>query len=280
MKNDLRETWNDVADHWNDWGPPLRPCAQDLSIMRGALEKWLQENPVNRMRVFLCGVTPEIVTMPWPGAIDLTAVDQAESMVRIVWPGDVPGVRRAIVGNWLATGLPTSSFDVVINDGGFGFFNYPTGLRALLKEIRRLLKSGGLFVGRDFAQLQQPESVSQVLNAARSGGISNFHAFKWRLAMALQTSASQGVRQGDVWNAWSEAAIDPTVLPQPGWSERAVGTIHFYRGKEARLQFATIQEFKDLLEEDFDRIEVCHPDYELGERCPILVARPRGDSHE
>ena len=280
MKNDLRKTWNDVADHWNDWGPPLRPCTQDLRIMRRALERWIEENPLDCIRVFLCGVTPEIVTMPWPRSIDLTAIDQAESMVRTVWPGDVVGMRRAVVGNWLTTGLPTGSFDVVVNDGGFGFFDYPAGLSALLAEMRRVLKPNGIFIGRDFAQVAERESISHVLTCARRGEIGNFHIFKWRLAMALQDSASKGVRQGDVWNAWSQAAIDATVLPQPGWSKQSVGTIDFYRDKDARLHFPTLDEFRKTLAQDFDRLEVCHPDYELGERCPILTARPRGNDHE
>lgn len=275
MKTDLRKTWNDVADRWDAWGPPLRPCAEDLRLMHGALDRWLTENPIDTLRVFLCGVTPEIVTMRWPHAIDLTAMDQAESMIRLVWPGDIPGVRRAVVGNWLATGLPPASFDLVINDGGFGFFEYPVGLAALLKEMRRLLKPNGIFICRDFAQVNSRESTSHVLAAARRGEISNFHIFKWRLAMSLQPSTEQGIRQGDIWQAWSDAAIDPENLPQPGWSARAVSTIDLYRGKQSCFHFATIDEFRIILEEKFQQIEVQYPSYELGERCPILSARPR-----
>ena len=276
MQTDLRKTWNDVACRWNDWGPPLRPCAEDLRLMRAALARWLEANPIGRLRVFLCGVTPEIVTMPWPRAIDLTAVDQAESMVRVVWPGDIPGVRRAVVGNWLATGLASGSFDVAVNDGGFGFFDHPVGVAALLKELQRLLTPNGIFICRDFAQVKPRETLPQVLDAARRGQMSNFHIFKWRLAMALQASSTQGVRQGDIWQTWTDAAIDATMLPQPGWSPQAVGTIDFYRGKEARLYFPTVDEFRTILEESFEQIEVQYPAYELGERCPILSARPRG----
>src|SRR5439155_4810190 len=26
MTTDLRQTWDDLAPHWDDWGPPLRPA--------------------------------------------------------------------------------------------------------------------------------------------------------------------------------------------------------------------------------------------------------------
>src|SRR3954452_22872903 len=100
MADDLRQTWEEIASHWDDWGPPLRPCPDDLRIAQRALARWHAENPVQTARVFLCGVTPEIVTMPWPFAVNLVGMDRVESMVRVVWPGDVPGVRRAVVGDW------------------------------------------------------------------------------------------------------------------------------------------------------------------------------------
>jgi SAM-dependent methyltransferase len=227
------------------------------------------------LRVFLCGVTPEIVTMDWPFPVDLTGMDQAESMVRLVWPGDRPGVRRGLVGSWLESGLTAGSQDVVIGDGGFVFFAFPGAQKALMAELRRVLAPGGLFVYRHYAQADRRESLDEVLGAARSGSIGNFHVFKWRLAMALQQDSPAGVRQHDIWTAWSRAEIDATKLPQPGWSARAVGTIHFYRDKQARLYFPTLGEFTGLLEERYEDIEVRIPGYELGERCPVIAARPR-----
>lgn len=275
MKSDLKGTWNDVAAHWDDWRTPLRPVPEDLALFGTLLASWNRGRRPGRCRVFMCGVTPEIATMPWPFPVELTAMDQAESMVRLVWPGDIPGVRRGLVGNWLESGMATASQEVVIGDGGFVFFAYPDAERALLAGMRRIIAPGGLFAYRHYAGVTPREGVDEVLAAARAGGIGNFHVFKWRLAMALQENGAVGVRQDDIWAAWSGARIDASRLPQPGWSPRDVGTIEFYRGKQARLYFPTLDEFVALLEERFRDVEVRFPSYELGERCPVIAARPR-----
>lgn len=276
MASDLLKTWNDAASRWDDWGPPLRPCAEDIHLMRNALSEFCAQVPNKKQRVLLYGVTPEIVTMDWPCAIDLIAMDQSQRMVELVWPGDIAGVRRAIVSNWLNPGLPAGSQDVIFNDGGFGFFAYPDKLCLLLAAMRNILRPGGMLICRDFVQVEQRESTQQVLDATRRGEIGNFHAFKWRLAMSLQTDTVSGVCQHDVWQTWNDAQIDPSQLPQPGWSSRAVSTVEFYRGKETRLCFPTLKEFKELLSEYFEQIKVQIPSYELGDRCPILTAVPRG----
>jgi SAM-dependent methyltransferase len=275
MASDLKKTWNDSAVRFDDWGPPLRPSPEDIQLMREMIVAWHGSNQSRRMRVFLCGVTPEIVTMEWPFPMDMVGMDQAESMVRLVWPGDLPGIRRGIVGNWMESGLEAGSQDIVIGDGGFAFLSYPDGQRALMAELRRVLAPTGLFVYRHFAQAERHETVDDVLSAARSGGIGNFHAFKWRLAMALQPDSTSGVRQSDIWSAWTKAGLSPARLPQPGWSDRAVSTIDMYREKQARLYFPTLSEFRTLLNEYYKDIDVRLPGYELGERCPTMTARPR-----
>ena len=279
MDDDLRPAWNDIAYHWDKWGPPLRPCPEDLQIIGHALAQAWPGAHDGTKRVFLCGVTPEIATMAWPFPIDLTAMDHSESMVRVVWPGDVPGVRRAAVGSWLTPCVEGGSQDVVIGDGGFGFFDFPAGQRGLLAVLRRLIKPGGLFLYRLYAQAPRRESVSEVLAAARANTIGNFHAFKWRVAMALQANGTAGVRVHDVWKTWTEAGIDPASLAQPGWSDDAVETIRFYRDQPGRLYFPTLAEFRQLLGEFFQDtdIDVRVPQYELGDRCPWVVARvPKG----
>ena len=129
MPGDLRTTWNDMAARFNDWGPPLRPCAEDIRVMQKMAANWHRASRREKTTVFLCGVTPEIVTMRWPFPIELIGMDQAEGMVRAVWPGDLPGVRRGVVGNWLESGLRTGSQDLVIGDDLFhGIGKYPVDL--------------------------------------------------------------------------------------------------------------------------------------------------------
>jgi len=275
MASDLNKTWNDYASRWDDWGSPLRPHAEDIRIMRDMVAAWHRVSRKTKPRVFLCGVTPEIVAMDWPFPLELTGMDKSESMVRLVWPGDVPGVRRAGVGCWVESGLADGSQDIVIGDGGFVFFAFPEAQRTLLSELRRVLAPDGLFVYRHYSQANRRESPAEVLDAVRSGTIGSFHVLKWRLAMALQQSSTDGVRQHDIWSAWNDAGIETSGLPQPGWSQRVVSTIEFYRGKQARFYFPALREFVDLLGERYTDIETRLPAYELGERCPVISARPR-----
>ena len=39
MHESLRPTWDDIAYHWHKWGPPLRPCDEDLRITREVLAR-------------------------------------------------------------------------------------------------------------------------------------------------------------------------------------------------------------------------------------------------
>ena len=275
MSDAVRKTWDEIARHWHLWGPPLRPAPEDLRIMRDAVTRWFAEEPADVVRLFLCGVTPEIATLSWPFRTHLRAVEQSEGMVRLVWPGDVPGLREAVVGDWLRPGTEDHSRDVALADGSFSFFDYPHGQRALAAVLRRVLRPRGLLAVRLYAQAPRRESVADVLAAARAGRVENFHAYKWRLSMALQADSRTGVRLHDVWQACTVARVETAGLPQPGWSPEAVGTIRFYEEREGRHYFPTLEEYVGLLSEAFERIEVRIPHYELGERCPIVTARAR-----
>jgi hypothetical protein len=275
MSDAMLQTWDDMAHHWDDWGPPLRPADEDLRITRAAVARWHTENPAPLVRFFLCGVTPELATMAWPFPSHLLAMDRAEGMVRVVWPGDVAGLREAVVGDWLRPGLPRHSRDVALVDGGLSFFDYPAGQHAFAAALRHVLQPRGLLVARLYAQANRRETLDEVVEAARAGQVGNFHVFKWRVAMALQPDSRVGVKLDDVWRACTSADIASPSLPQPGWSAPAVSTIRFYQGKDAYLSFPTFDEYLGVLDQGFQQIQVSFPGYELGGRCPIVTARPR-----
>jgi hypothetical protein len=137
------------------------------------------------------------------------------------------------------------------------------------------LQPRGLLMLRLFTQVARRESLAEVLGALHAGRIGSFHVFKWRLAMALQSDSTTGVKRDDVWRAYAAAGIDPARLPQPGWSPAAIRTIRSYENQQTRLCFPTLDEVRSLLDEAFEGIEVTFPQYELGERCPIVTVTPR-----
>lgn len=265
--------WDDRASRWKDWGPPLRPCEDDVQRYARFVRRHARFlNGKALPDVLLLGVTPELAEMELSFPYRLQALDSSPEMLRKVWPGDVPGRRSAMVGDWLNPPFPPESFDAVVADGAPVFFSYPDGVHELFASVARLLRPGGVFVFRAFVSMPEQEGLHTVMSDARAGLIPNFHVFKWRVAMAIQASAEIGVRQHDVWRAVKSSGLRFGSLPQPGFSRRAVGTIRFYEGKEDRLHFPCSESYAFSLSRIFT--EVCSetPAYPLGERCPTFAA--------
>ena len=96
--------------------------------------------------------------------------------------------------------------------------------------------------------------------------------------MALQPDAEVGVVLADVWDALHARESDFEALSRRrGWPVDEVRTIDAYRGVEARYSFPTLGSLCGLFTDaGFSVLEVSHPSYELGDRCPSLVLVPRG----
>ncbi len=266
--------WNQHARQWSLIGPPLRPAAQDVQLLETELCGWQKRADAGSPRALLCGVTPEIAAMQWPPGTWLTAIDHSRSMIAGVWPGScAPGA--AVCGSWFSLPLAAASQDILIGDGCYSLLVGRSNYLAFSAELRRVAAGGTLLLMRYFVRPQQPETRGAVIDDLWHGRIGNFHVFKWRLAMALHGSLEQGVRLGDIWNAWHEAVPDPARLAaQLGWREEVVNTISNYRGVDTRYSFPTLEEARALVG-DFEIVSTRIPDYELGARCPTLVMRPK-----
>ena len=269
-----RYPWNDIADYWQDWGPPLRPCAEDLGIVQAALATWLHKPAGGPLQVLMCGVTPELADLAWPEASQLVAVDQSESMIEKVWPGDIAGRRRAMLGQWHALPVPDQSQDVILGDGLFVVLDHPQGQRDLVASVRRALRPGGLFIMRCFVLPEERETSAAVFQDLQAGRIGSFHVFKFRLAMALQPAGGRAVNLDEVWKVWDQAGVERAqLMARTGWSGGAIDTIGLYKGNDACLSFLTLAETRALLAEKLQIVAVHTPGYEMGERCPTLVCR-------
>ena len=268
--------WSDAAYHWRHYGSPLRPCAADIAAMEALIDRARASHRARPLKAILLGVTPEIATMAWPEGTELVAVDRSPAMIGHVWPGDVTGRRRAICADWFDFTWRAEAHDVVIGDGIFSILDFPRQHLALAASIRESLAPDGVFVTRLFVQPARSESPEAVFADLRANRIGSFNAFKLRLAMALQPTASAGVRMGDIYDAWNSAGIDAQVLAaMTGWSREEIETIRPWKGKDSRLVFPGATEWDIAMSEFFVKHDERVPAYELGERCPIMSYRAR-----
>ena len=276
VKTAARSYWDEFPQAAANFGAPLRPPLEAVRFMENTAMEWARSHPGEGLRALLLGVTAEIACMRWPEAATLLAVDCSYPMVQSVWSGNVPGKRAAVCANWLALPARPASRDIAIGDGSFNCLDFPDGLRAAARSVESVVQKDGLFVLRCFVQAEPRESLDALFDEALRGSIGSFHAFKLRLLMALQESAHKGVAVKDAYWAWTDRKIDLERLPSsPGWAKPAVETIGLYRDAETVYSFPTLDELRMELAEFFEEISVTVHSYELAERCPILVLRPR-----
>ena len=268
--------WREAAHHWQHYGSPLRPCAADIRAMEELVRRWHPQRRARTLKALLCGVTPEIATMDWPEGTELLAVDKSRPMITHVWPGDVAGQREAVCADWFDFACGDERYDVVIGDGNFAILNYPGQYRRLAALARGWLASDGILVLRSFVLPAAKETPDAVFGDLRANRIGSFHSFKLRLAMALQESPRTGTRMGDVFDAWESARIEVAALTAAtGWPRATIETIELFEGRDTRLSFPAAAQLDALMSEHFDKLDERWLPYELGERCPVAVFRPR-----
>ncbi|MCA9572139.1 MAG: hypothetical protein KC656_30075, partial [Myxococcales bacterium] len=187
------------------------------------------------------------------------------------------GVREAREGQWLTLTPEEGRFDAILCDAGLNLLSFPTEQEALLTRLASLLTPSGRIVLRLFTAPEQAEAPEALHAAARRGEIDGFHAYKLRLAVALQAEADAGVPVAEVRRVvlarWGtlEALADAA-----GWSLDAVRTLELYRDKPSRMWFPTRRAWCDALPHTLTLQAVHEPGYPLGPRCPVLVlARKR-----
>ena len=223
--------------------------------------------------MLVLGVTPELCSLTTLAGMRVIAMDRSREMIRAVWPGPLHRGDSAVCGDWRRLPFSDTSVDVVLSDGCLSTLSFPEGYMEVCAELRRVLAENGRCVARCFVQAETPEPLADVLGDLADGRVNGFHAFKWRLAMALQPEAERGVVLADVWDALQAAEPDLAALSRRiGWPIEVVRTIDAYRGVGASYAFPTLDALRRLFSEGgFAILDVIHPAYELGERCPSLI---------
>jgi hypothetical protein len=267
--------WDGFARAFAMLGSPLRPSPEDIRFMQEAVETLAAADGAEPLHALLLGVTPEIATMRWPDASFVMAVDRSFAMTQTVWPGNVPGRRTVVCGNWLSMPRTASSCHVVIGDGSINSLRYPRQFSTLAETISKVLRNDGILLLRCYVQDVVRERPEEVYADLMGGSISSFHAFKLRLLMAMQSDTEQGVSVSDVHQSWITRAVDPERLPHgPGWEKDAIETIDFYRNRSTVYTFPKLAELRSVLQPFFDEVCLSTANHDMGERCPTLVLRP------
>lgn len=251
--------WRSFPGVYNRLAPPLRPAPGDVNRMRTVIAG--QDD-----HTLLLGVTPGIASL----GQDLIAVEGSRAMIDRLWPGDEPD-RRAIVGDWTALPFKAEQFGAVIGDGALN--SVASGLDALIGEIARVLRPGGVTAQRVFASPDDRESLASVSDDALSGRIGNVHALKWRIAMAIAEAPDYLVPVADILAAFNALFPDREQLASiTGWDRLEIDTLDAYVGAWHSLCFPTRSAFQHLGAGRFATFRLVESDgYPLAERCPLLV---------
>ncbi|NNM30662.1 MAG: class I SAM-dependent methyltransferase [Akkermansiaceae bacterium] len=270
------QTWAAHAAHWNRLGPPLRPCREDLDRMVRAWTDSLPAGiPSRRVDVLSLGVTPEFAAFRWAPETSITAIDSSGDMIRAVWPGEGPH-RRAVQGDWLQTPFADESFDLAVCDAGLTQLAAEHQVKALGRELRRVLRPDGRVVMRHFAGAEDDERIEDLVASAETGGVGSFHELKLRLLFAMaHGDPGRCVRLGDAWTTFERLFPDrPRLASRLGCAPEIVGTIDAYRDRDAHYAFPPLREVAQAFE-SFDLQLGPRGDYPLAERCPVFSLTPR-----
>ena len=242
-------------------------------MVRSMLATWRAEHPDSHPRVLVLGVTPELAKLPWPPDATVVAVDRSDPMIAALWSGagDVASA-TATCGDWRALPCENGSIDLIAGDGCFSALAYPNDYRVVAAELRRVLATGGRVALRMFVPPATRDDLETIASDLPAGRIGSFHAFKWRLAMALQTTPEDGACLGAIWTAWNAMCPDPSVL---SWSAETIATIDSYRDSPITYSFPTLDQIRAAFGAHLTDVSCSVPTYELGERCPTLIWRAR-----
>lgn len=252
--------WNHFPALHAKLTPPLRPAPSDVAAFGDAIAGYDGE-------VLLLGMTPELAEL----GQSLTAVDSCQPIIDAIWPGDGP-TRRAVNGNWTALPFADASFDSVIGDGSLNCV--PDCVPAVLAEIRRVLRPGGIAAMRLFASPDPPDDLAAINADALAGRIGNAQALRWRIGMARGFGRPNfALPATDILVTFNRLFPDRAALTQAtGWEASQIDSFDDYIDTTHWLGFPPVAAMLDWARPYFDSAEVrASTGYPLAERCPLAV---------
>lgn len=245
--------------------PPLAPPPDLAERMQATLDQHAAGS-----HVLLLGMTRALFGI----GQRMLAVDWSADMIASLWPGDSP-TRRAQCADWGAIEAQSAPFSAVVGDGSL---NVLQGADDVARVVRRLaaISSGAQVLLRCFVSPAQDEadSLEQLKAAAIAGEAGGFHAFKWRIAMALAAASGPLVAVDRIQATFCALFPDRQALArQTGWVGADFAEIDAYRGSSTCLWFPTREQLLAAVGNPPGSRFIASGTYELAERCPLLTWR-------
>lgn len=254
--------WNEYHRRWSRLTAPLRP---DGDIVRG-FEDCVASHDA---RVLLLGVTQELA----PIGRTLSAIDRSAAMIANIWPGDTQRA-HAQQGDWLAPPFGDRAFTAIIGDGSLTAISWAEDYRTLFGEAARLMEPGGVMVLRLFLSPDAVETREALRKETLDGGCPSFHAFKWRLAMAVVgETGDPNIAVTAIRDAFNAMFADREMLAaRTGWRAEDIETIDVYANSPDVYSFPNFAQLRETIPGAFGKVRlVACGSYPLAERCPLLV---------
>ncbi len=266
--------WDNQAKKWMAIGAPLRPSSIDIKNKMAWMTEYLQPDRAG-LSVVILGVTPELIHIPWPRTTRLFAIENNHSMIDLVMPKFSAYVKpQAIAGDWLHLPLQSASIDIVLGDGSYTLLQHQQYAQ-ITSEIRRVLKPDGCFIMRFFSRAVISQTIEEIKNKILQE--TNFHAFKFKLAMALHKNLQQGVCVKQVWECWQQHFFPhkASYKQKLNWTDAAINTIDNYKDMNVIYTFPTLDEIRANFHPWFIEEAMIIPAYDFGERCPTFKFRKK-----
>ncbi|MEY4590282.1 MAG: hypothetical protein RL497_2358 [Pseudomonadota bacterium] len=271
------DSWAKMADTWQFIPPPLRPQPDDVVAVAAHLKQYFPSGA----RGLILGVTPEYCHLATKLKHDVYALDISNTMINRIWPGPK---NCATQGNWMQMPFGAQNFDWLILDGGFALLPHPVGQAAVIKEVFRILKPGGLFFIRLFTPPilaeRQANPIDNIETLLRDGTIANVSQLKLWLWGTLQIDATCGIGLMDI--ARTLAQVVPKLdelLRELGWPQRDIDGLNAYNTNPARYYLTDEKQTLELLQNDpggFNLLTAHRGQYAFAECCALLVLLRNG----
>ncbi|NDE82843.1 MAG: class I SAM-dependent methyltransferase [Chlamydiia bacterium] len=263
--------WNDHVNIMKHRGGyPLKPPSQ-------AIDAFFQEatsriNPETEAQtIVLLGVTPEIVSLPWPKNVTIKAFDQSQEMIDAIWEPNASIQSNIEKYYWQSLPLENESADLILGDGCTTQMADEGEYEKLFFEMDRILKPSGAFLMRCFIQPAVRESFEQIIESAYGKEIQYFGSLKWRVAMAAMKDDESSIAVKEIFKTFNQLFPDRNSLSMiTGWSKEVIDGIDAYKTSSSIYSFPTLEDLIATFNKFFMVTTVNTQAYELSDRCPIF----------